>query len=246
MEEKPAELPVSEQEIQIQPPSFLDKLKIHKFKILGGVLGVLVFAGAVFGAYKLGQKQIQLTSQPTPIPMGTPTPTLEVTPTLTPKSTPASQNYPRPNNWKTVTIPKMKISLCLPPKWELGTNHYPEDYLEIFFARDPQYKPRATDIKVEQFLGGSRRNQYVDPRIKSEARSPEEEERLRADTTVEELIINGKSVLDITIPSFPRVLVFTIGNQLFSVGKDYQPLVNDSPSAFQKDIYTIVGCIASL
>lgn len=66
MGEKPAQLPVSEQETQIQTPSFLDKLKIHKFKILGGVLGVFVFTGAVFGAYKFGQKQTQPGSQPTP------------------------------------------------------------------------------------------------------------------------------------------------------------------------------------
>lgn len=58
MEEKPVELPVSPQEIQIQPSSFLDKLKIHKFKILVGILGVLVLAGAVFGAYKFGQRSI--------------------------------------------------------------------------------------------------------------------------------------------------------------------------------------------
>lgn len=70
MEEKPAELPVSEQEVQIPSPSFLDKLKIHKLKILVGVLGIFVFAGVVSGAYKLGQRQIQPT---------TPTPTQEVT-----------------------------------------------------------------------------------------------------------------------------------------------------------------------
>ncbi|MBI4999240.1 hypothetical protein HZB97_00530 [Candidatus Gottesmanbacteria bacterium] len=56
MEEKPAELPVSPQEVQIQAPSFLEKLKVHKFKILGGVLGILVLVGAVFGVYKFRQK----------------------------------------------------------------------------------------------------------------------------------------------------------------------------------------------
>ena len=30
----------------------MDKLKIHKFKVLGGILGILVFSGAVFGGYK--------------------------------------------------------------------------------------------------------------------------------------------------------------------------------------------------
>lgn len=42
----------------------IDKLKIHKFKILGGILGILFLAGAAFGAYKLGQEQIQPGPQP--------------------------------------------------------------------------------------------------------------------------------------------------------------------------------------
>lgn len=46
----------------------LEKLNAHKFKILAGVLGILVLTGAVFGAYKLGQKQVQPGSQPTPSP----------------------------------------------------------------------------------------------------------------------------------------------------------------------------------
>lgn len=37
------------------PPRWSEKLKLHKWKILGGVLGIFVLAGAVFGAYKLGQ-----------------------------------------------------------------------------------------------------------------------------------------------------------------------------------------------
>lgn len=55
---------------------FLDKIKIHKWKILGGVLGISVLAGAVFGAYKLGQRQAQPVPQPTPTPVATPTPDL--------------------------------------------------------------------------------------------------------------------------------------------------------------------------
>jgi len=73
METQPEEI------IEKQPKvSFLEKLKIHKFKILIGVLGVVIFIGAVFGAYKFGQKQFQLG----PVPTTTPTPTIfpEATP----------------------------------------------------------------------------------------------------------------------------------------------------------------------
>lgn len=85
--EKPAEetpqLPVSEQETQIQASSFLDKLKVQKKKILiglGSFFGILVFVGVVFGAYKLGQRQVSPTAQITSPPIVTkaPTPTLSL------------------------------------------------------------------------------------------------------------------------------------------------------------------------
>jgi len=102
MPKETAELPVSEQEIQIQAPSFLDKLKVHKFKILGGVLGVLVFAGAVFGAYKFGQRQVQ------PGPWPTPTPGAVATPTPDPTA-----------NWKTYTNTKYGYLIKYPKDWIL-------------------------------------------------------------------------------------------------------------------------------
>lgn len=69
---------ITEEQLKV---SFFDKIKPHKFKILGAVLGVFVFAGAVFGAYKLGQKQVRIGPQPTSTPglVVTTTPTLEVT-----------------------------------------------------------------------------------------------------------------------------------------------------------------------
>lgn len=70
------EIKVQPEEIVKEQPKagFLEKLKPHKFKILGGVLGILVFAGAVFGAYKIVQKQAQPAPQPTPEVVATPTP----------------------------------------------------------------------------------------------------------------------------------------------------------------------------
>lgn len=71
-----------------------------KTKILIGVLGVLVFAGAVFGAYKLGQRQVKPGPRPTPTPAAVATPTPD--PTL---------------GWKTFTSTEMKFSMRYPNQW---------------------------------------------------------------------------------------------------------------------------------
>jgi hypothetical protein len=77
-EEIKPQLPVESPEPELPTPSFGEKLKANKGKIIGGVLGILVFAGVVFGAYNLGQRQIQ-TSQPTPTPIVEATPTPDPT-----------------------------------------------------------------------------------------------------------------------------------------------------------------------
>jgi len=104
MEEKPAsveetiETPAIEQSPTKPPtPSFQEKLKANKFRILAGVLGILVFAGAVFGAYKLGQRQAQPAAQPTPTPEVVATPTPDLT-----------------ADWKTYTNTKYGYSIKYP------------------------------------------------------------------------------------------------------------------------------------
>ena len=67
------------------------KLLCEKFKILLGVLGVLVFAGAVFGAYKVGQRSIYPArpelSRGKPVEGPTPTPVAVAPPHPTPPQT---------------------------------------------------------------------------------------------------------------------------------------------------------------
>lgn len=55
---------------ELPTPVVEQKPKVNKFVILGGILGFLIFAGAIFGAYRLGQRQ----TQPTPEIAATPTP----------------------------------------------------------------------------------------------------------------------------------------------------------------------------
>jgi len=171
VEEKP-ELPISPQvrqpADQIQPPaspseasseggSFLDKLKLHKFKILGGVLGVLVFAGAVFGAYKVGQRQVQLVPQPTP------TPGLVATPTPDPTA-----------NWKTYTNEKYGYSIKYPPadsymsftpKNYTVTNMAVLDYIGIGEdpdSREPLIVVAVTDRSFDEEVKLTRQNLSVE------------------------------------------------------------------------------------
>lgn len=83
-----------------QKPSCLTQIKIHKFKIVVGILGAFIFVGAVFGAYKLGQKQVQPGSQPTPTSMVVATPTPDPT-----------------ADWKTYTNTKYGYSIKYPEDW---------------------------------------------------------------------------------------------------------------------------------
>jgi hypothetical protein len=94
--EETPQLPVSEQEVQIEAPlrsteggEFLDKLKLQKKKILiglGVLFGILALAGSILGAYLISQRQVY------PEPVEGPTPTPEVA-TPTPDPTAAWETY---------------------------------------------------------------------------------------------------------------------------------------------------------
>jgi len=92
MEEKIEPQPLMEPEAEPSVPSLWEKLKANKFKILGGVLGILVLAGAVFGAYKFGRKEILSEVAPSPSPVTTPSPS----PTGEPKPPVSFQEKPTP------------------------------------------------------------------------------------------------------------------------------------------------------
>jgi len=70
----PTQPPTEQPEAGLPPPVVEQKPRVNKFVILGGILGVLIFIGALFGAYKLGQRQLQPQPSPSPETVVTPTP----------------------------------------------------------------------------------------------------------------------------------------------------------------------------
>lgn len=204
------------------------------------ILVIAFLASTVFLAlqnYQLRQQIAILQLPPAPTAAILPTP-ISTSPTISSPPPARSLNYPKPATWQTVSSHYLGISLCLPPKWEFAD----PSSGQIYFARDPNYRPAATYIDFMLYKGGSRREEYVNAKVQYE---PDPEE-LKKKTTVKEWNVNGKSVLEVAIPSFPEVLLFSLNDRLYSVSVSYDPMVNDSKSAFRKDIFTLVGCIKSL
>lgn len=117
-----------EEEIKV---SFLEKLKIHKFKILSGIVGVLVFAGAVFGAYRFGQRQVQPASKPAPTPL--------------PSEAPAKEGDPTAN-WKTYTNTKYDYSIRYPEESSFLYGRLSSENDEFSLQYCPSFKEKGEGI----------------------------------------------------------------------------------------------------
>lgn len=184
MKEKSAELPVSPQETQIDAPSFTDKLKIHKFKILGGILGILVFTGAVFGAYKFGQKQVQVGPQPTPTPVAVATPTPDPTAnwkTYINKASGYSVKYPTDKLLRLICpgeeLNLVKRGVETQESIDMPTCARDGRYdIEIVTLSTPKEEPKADQytsvVKEDILVGGVKARKYVVNMFIPEPRGP--------------------------------------------------------------------------
>lgn len=200
---------------------------------------IVIFYGGILTQNPPSKNPVVTSEPPKPsletsIPTLSPAPTSTFSPTLivNDKNTSQQLNYPHPSSWKTVVIGD--LSLCLPPKWEVSK----ESAAQIIFNRDPGYKPNVAMVNSYNYKGGSRRDEYINTRVQYEY----EPDQLKSKTKVSELEINGQSVLQIAIPTFPEALVFVLKNKLYAVELSSWNLVNDSKVDFYKDIYTMIGC----
>ena len=109
IEAKPEEEQITSDGGRLNPPVVDEAMtpprwRENKWKILGGILGILVFAGAVFGAYKFGQRQIPFEPTPTPLP----------------SEAPAKEGDPTAD-WKTYKNEALGFQFKYPsdPKWNI-------------------------------------------------------------------------------------------------------------------------------
>lgn len=124
-EEVRTQLPVDQPEPELPAPSFWGRLKANKGKVLGGILGVFIFAGAVFSAYKLGRRQVspELVEGPTSVAVATPTPKPTITEVPQPSPSPVKIEkipYKSVASWQTYTDSRGGFSVQYPQSFKLG------------------------------------------------------------------------------------------------------------------------------
>ncbi|PJC28281.1 hypothetical protein CO054_00950 [Candidatus Shapirobacteria bacterium CG_4_9_14_0_2_um_filter_39_11] len=132
MPEETPELPVSPQETQIETSSFLNKIKLYKFKIMVGVLGVLVFTGGFYAGMFYEARWIA-TQKPL-VGFPTPTPVAVATPTPDPTA-----------DWKIYTNTKYGWFLRYPSNWE---TEEVVDRSVIFRAPNTSYQEPTLKVKT--------------------------------------------------------------------------------------------------
>ncbi len=130
--EKTPQLPVSEQEVQIQAPSFREKIQAQKKKILIGLgvfFGILILVGAVFGIYKYAQNQIPFE------PAGEPTPEV-ATPTPDPTA-----------EWQTYVNEEYGYSIKYPQEVTVTT----DDVQDLVSFKFPEEGKWVADLSVRHY-----------------------------------------------------------------------------------------------
>ncbi len=90
-----------------------------------GALGILILIGIVFGAYKLGQKQVQPNPSLSPTPFQEALPSPTITPVLTEEPTPTPTSKPKPASTSTPTpTPTAIPTPTVEPKADLYIKDY--------------------------------------------------------------------------------------------------------------------------
>jgi len=142
----PEEIETKQEEVIGEQPKtgLFEKMKIHKLKILVGILGVFVFVGAVFGAYKFGQRQVQpsgLVATPTPLPSES--------------ANLAENEGDLTANWKTYTNNGHSFAFRYPSSWNYKVvPNFPDTILfspeEIVFAENSEGPITPVSVSIKR------------------------------------------------------------------------------------------------
>lgn len=156
-------------------------------------------------------------------------------PTSTTIDKPANFVVTRPPHWNDTDIISVDIQTCLPSNWKSD----PKQPSRIYLDRDPSYQPTVATLGRLPYYNGSRRQEY----LKQKTQYEKSAEELTNSAVVKEIVVNNRSVLDISIHSFPQALVFASHGNLIEVQLGVWNMISDSEAAFRHDIYTMISCI---
>ena len=222
------------------------------------LVGILILVGG--GVYYLGtlRSQPQSASQTqntqtqgdtAVIPIQSPVLVTRVPSISNPKNTPSPQILPTNTpsiNTHTYLVPKIwtrvttsdGLTLCLPPKWET------DQWGNVYFNRDPAYKPNVTYIQEIPYISGSRREAYYKF---WETEYPD----VRELVSIRETNIGNNTVLTIfptidpsvkSVPDGHLAVIWFANGKLWKAGLSGWNMVNDSQAVFLKDFYTMISC----
>lgn len=149
--------------------------------------------------------------------------TIEPSPVITSDNT-SSQNIP--SAWSRANV--LGFTLCLPPKWEA------DQWGNVYFNRDPSYRPSVTFIDDIPYDGGSRREAYYKFWEKD---YPE----IRQTITAEEVAVGSSTILKFSGPEGERVAWLAKG-KLWQGDISGWASINTSKTAYLNDYYRMISC----
>lgn len=226
-----------------QPTQFSAPNRKRSLLVLSGVIILLIIVAG--GSYYLGLNSSNSdqpeSTQIIPSPMATEEFAAETslpTPATTPISTTSPISYDAPPSWNRTQMINNSLTVCLPPKWES------DQWGNVYFNRDPGYRPNVTYIQEIPYSSGSRREAYFKF---WESEYP----NVRELVSIGETNIGSNTALTIysANPSESKIspdgnlaVVWFGNNKLWKAGLSGWNSVNDSQAAFLKDFYTMISC----
>lgn len=151
-------------------------------------------------------------------------------------SGPVNLTFSKPVSWKTINLPSLGISVCLPPTWSVKAT----DTIQGTVGAE-----KFPITKISTFTStasGSLKSRYLEYKVGTIA----DPTTILPKSTVDEFYINSLPAIFVSLPGNPDVLVTARGNQLYEFAQqDLNPFADTLEEVYDH-FYTMVSCVALL